>query len=140
MPIIDANTELGRRASQWLSERELIWLTTVSPDGAPQPTPMWFTWDGASLLMYSQPDAPKLRNIAANSRVSLNFDSAEDGEAFIVISGEAAADPAAAASNQNGAFVSKYAEGLVRIHMTPDSHAAMFSVAIRVTPTRLRGA
>lgn len=140
MPVIDPQTALGHRATQWLMDRELVWLTTVSPAGAPHPTPMWFTWDGTTLLMYSQPDAPKLRHIAANSHVSLNFDSAEEGEAFIVISGEAAPDSTAPPSNQNAAFVTKYAEGLVRIGMTPNSHAAMFAVPIRVTPSRLRGA
>jgi PPOX class probable F420-dependent enzyme len=68
-------SEFGRRAARRLKEERLAWLTTVSPKGTPQPVPVWFLWDGdASILLYSRPDKPKLRNITENPRVSLHLD------------------------------------------------------------------
>ncbi|MEJ7654272.1 MAG: pyridoxamine 5'-phosphate oxidase family protein [Chloroflexia bacterium] len=58
-----------------LQEEEIIWLTTVRADGRPQSVPVWALWDGETFLIYSKPDQPKTRNIAANPRVSLNLNS-----------------------------------------------------------------
>ena len=78
-------TEFGARAARRLREEIIGWLTTVSPDGAPQPIPVWFLWDGGgSILLYSRPGKRKLRNIAANPKVSLNLDS-DRVEADIVV-------------------------------------------------------
>ena len=64
---LDTTTEFGAHVARRLRDELIGWLVTVSPRGRPQPSAIWFLWDGASsLLIYSQPDAPKLRNIAAN--------------------------------------------------------------------------
>jgi PPOX class probable F420-dependent enzyme len=53
--MIDESTEFGQRVARRMREDSAIWLTTVAPDGTPQPTPVWFVWDGTgSVLMYSQ--------------------------------------------------------------------------------------
>ncbi len=77
--LIDTNTEFGKRVAERLRNDELLWLTTVTPEGAPQPSLIWFSWDGETVLIYSQPNAPKLRNIAGNPRVSLNFQANAHG-------------------------------------------------------------
>ena len=38
------------------------WLTTVAADGRVQSSPVSFLWDGETVLVYSKPDAPKIRN------------------------------------------------------------------------------
>jgi PPOX class probable F420-dependent enzyme len=138
--VIDRETEFGKRVEERLRSDELLWLTTVSPDGTPQPSLIWFYWDGETILIYSQPNTPKLRNIAANPRVSLNFQADEEGEDVVVLTGNAVVDPAAPPSNLHDEYRRKYARGTVHIGMTPESLAAEFSVGIRVTPTRVRGA
>ncbi len=88
--MLDTSSEFGRRAARRLHEERLAWLTTVSPRGTPQPVPIWFLWDGdASILLYSRPDTPKLRNIAANPRVSLHLDGNGQGGDVVVCLGEA---------------------------------------------------
>jgi len=67
----------------------LIWLTTVDPKGAPQPSPVWFLWSGSEILIYSEPDKPKLRNIEQNPRVSLHFDGDGQGGDIVIIRGQA---------------------------------------------------
>jgi PPOX class probable F420-dependent enzyme len=137
--MIETNTEFGKRVENRLRNDELLWLTTVARDGTPHPSLIWFYWDGETVLIYSQPNAPKLRNIAANPQVSLNFQASDDGEDVVVLTGEAATDPTAPPSNLHEGYRRKYAKGTVHIGMTPETLAAEFSVAIRVKPTRVRG-
>ena len=87
--MIDYSTELGRRVLGLLDSEQVIWLTTVDSKGAPQPRPVWFLWDGSSLLVYSRPDAYKLRHLARNARVSLNFNSDPEAHQVAVLVGEA---------------------------------------------------
>ena len=30
-----------------LRSEPIMWMTTVTPDGRPQPSPIWFLWSGA---------------------------------------------------------------------------------------------
>jgi PPOX class probable F420-dependent enzyme len=137
--LIDTTTDFGKRVEERLRNDELLWLTTVSPDGTPQPSLIWFYWDGETVLIYSQPNAPKIRNIAANPRVSLNFQANDEGEDVVILIGEAAVDPTAPPSNLHEAYRHKYVQATQHINYTPESLAAEFSAAIRVTPTRVRG-
>jgi PPOX class probable F420-dependent enzyme len=137
--VLDESTEFGQRAARRLREEILGWLTTVSPAGTPQPIPIWFLWDGErSILLYSRPDRRKLRNLAANPRVSLNLDS--DGlEADIVVCwGEArfTDDPPA---DQVPDYVAKYAGRIAALGWTPDSFASDFSVPLRIDLARIHG-
>ncbi len=47
---IDTSTEFGQRVAGHLANDQVIWLTTVNPDLTPQPSPVWFLWDGETLL------------------------------------------------------------------------------------------
>ena len=47
-PVIDEGTEFGARVARHLREDVVVWLTTVTPSGAPLPAPVWFIWDGPS--------------------------------------------------------------------------------------------
>jgi PPOX class probable F420-dependent enzyme len=136
---LDQTTEFGQRAKRRLHEAIIGWLTTVSPNGAPQPIPVWYLWDGdRSILLYSRPDKRKLRNIAANPKVSLNLDS--DGvEADIVVCwGEVriSDDPPA---DETPEYVQKYDRRIAALGWTPQSFAADFSVPLRIDLTRIHG-
>lgn len=137
--MLDEGTEFGQRAARRLREDVLAWLTTVSRDGTPQPVPVWFLWDGdASILLYSRPDTPKLRNIARSHRVSLNLDGNGRGGDIVVCLGDARVsdDPPADAVPE---YVAKYAPLIERNSWTPASFAADYSVPLRITVTRIRG-
>ena len=86
---IDTTTPFGERAARRLRDEPLAWLVTVSPAGQPQPSPVWFEWDAAGILLYSKPDTPKLRNIAANPRVTLHLDGNGNGGDIVIVSGTA---------------------------------------------------
>ncbi|MGW4125337.1 TIGR03667 family PPOX class F420-dependent oxidoreductase [Nocardia sp. NPDC004711] len=138
-PLIDSNTDFGVKVTEHLVQDTIIWLTTVSPSGTPQPNPVWFQWDDGAFLLFTQPGTPKLRNIAANSRVSLNLNSTATGGDVIVFTGTARVDADGASAAELDAFVEKYTEGLVDIGMTREQFFADYSVPVRIVPNRLRG-
>lgn len=137
--VIDQSTEFGARAAQHLREEVVVWLTTVTPAGAPLPSPVWFLWDGAdAVTMYSMPSA-RVRNLEANPRVTLNFGGDGSGGDIVVLSGEAAPDPGAPSAEGSAEYRAKYDDHITRIGMTPASFAQRYSVPVRIRLTGLRG-
>lgn len=136
---LDPTTDFGARVAAHLADDQVVWLTTVRADGRPEPSPVWFLWDGETVLIYSQENTLKLRNIAARPHVSLNFNATFHGGDVVVISGHAEILPDAPRANEIPAYLSKYSGGIESISMTPQSFADGYPAAIRVTPTHLRG-
>jgi PPOX class probable F420-dependent enzyme len=137
--MLDLTTEFGRRVERRLREEQIIWLTTTGSDQTPQPRPVWFLWTGESFLIFSQPDAHKLRHIARNPRVALNLNTDGEGGDVVVFTGEAVVVQGKAGEDEIKAYVEKYAEGIKRNHMSPEEFAQAAVVAVRVKPTGLRG-
>ena len=60
----DPDDAFGARAARHLRDDVVVWLTTVGPDGAPTPSPVWFLWDGdSSALMYSLAGTPRTAQV-----------------------------------------------------------------------------
>lgn len=137
--MIDQSTELGAQVARHLRDDKVAWLTTVTPGGEPLPSPVWFLWDGGDgVLVFSLPDTPRTRNIAANPRVSLNFAGDGEGGDIVILSGRATIEPSGSA-DQVAAYVRKYQWGFDRLRVTPAQFAARYSVPIRITLTKVRG-
>ncbi len=136
---LDLETEFGARVARRLRDEQVGWLTTVGPDGTPQPSPIWFLWDGESFLIYSRPSAPRLRNVERSPRVALNLDGDGQGGDIVVVTGEARIAPDVPPADAHPAYLAKYRDGIARIGMTPEGFAKAYSVALRMTPTHLRG-
>lgn len=124
--------KISHRLKSRLRGEQVVWLTTVRADGVPQPTPVWFLWQEGSFLIYSKPDALKVRNIRLNPHVALNFNTDESGGAVVVFRGEASVEEGAAPADHVAAYVDKYRQGIADLEMTPESMAREYSVAIRV--------
>ncbi|HVF88762.1 MAG TPA: TIGR03667 family PPOX class F420-dependent oxidoreductase [Blastocatellia bacterium] len=137
--MLDLSTEFGAHVAGRLDKERIIWLVSVGADLTPQPSPVWFVWDGEQFLIYSRPGAPKLRNIARNPKVALHFDGDGIGGDIVIFTGEARIDESAPPANEVARYVERYREGFTRIQMTPESFALAYSVAIRVRPSKLRG-
>ena len=130
------DTTTDARAEERLRSEEVAWMTTVRPDGQPQSVPVWFLWDGESFLIYSRPNARKLKNLAENPRINLNLNSNDVGEDVVRAECTAEVVEDAPPADGVGPFLEKYREGIARIGMDPEGFAGDFSVAIRATPTR----
>lgn len=137
--LIDTNTEFGQRVARRLTAERIAWLTTIDSEGRPQPRPVWFLWEGETILIYSRPDTAKLRHIQRNPHVALNLDGDGLGGDIIVLTGEASLDAAAPPADQVPAYVEKYQPGFARIRMTPAQFALAYPVAIRIRLSKLRG-
>jgi PPOX class probable F420-dependent enzyme len=137
---IDTSTPFGKVAERRLRTERIGWLTTVSADGTPQPNAVWFLWDGATLLMYSIPNQAKLANIARNPQVALNLDTKKQGDNVVILTGTAAVDATAPPLNNNRAYMTKYRTEIARLKLgSPAKMASEYSVAVRITPRKLRG-
>ena len=91
--MIDESTDFGARVARHLREDRVVWLTTVTPGGAPVPSPVWFLWDGEETVrVFSLPATARMRNLRANPRVSLNFAGDGSGGDIVVLSGRATVD------------------------------------------------
>lgn len=136
---IDVSTEFGARVAHRLAEEQIIWLTTVSTAGTPQPSPVWFLWQENHVLIYSEPNTPKLRNIARQPRVSLSFNSTPAGGDVVILTGRAEILSDAPLADAVPAYLEKYRIGIAGLGMTPEQFATSYYTAIRVTPEKLRG-
>jgi len=141
--MLDFKTKFGRFAKKHLKHEYFIWLTTVDSTGTPQPRPVWFIWDHDTILIFSQAKAHKVKHILKNSNVALNFNTADqDGEKrLVIITGTAQVDQKARPANKIPAYIRKYNSGIANLssNADPEQFGAEYSVAIRITPTNLRG-
>jgi PPOX class probable F420-dependent enzyme len=136
--MLNFSTRFGRHAKRRLRQERVIWLTTVDGEHTPQPRPVWFHWDGETLLIFSQEDKAKLRHIAGNPRVALSFNTDEEGGDVVVLIGEARILDEAPRDRLD-AYLRKYRQGIRDLGMTSASFRESYRVPVRVTPRTLRG-
>ena len=113
--IPDTTTEFGAHVARRLGVDEVIWLTTVNSDGTPAPSPVWFLWTDGHFMIFSEPGKPKVRNIEARPRVSLNLETDAEGEDVAVFSGSAMVDDTGPTEAETAAYITKYGIGLGRL-------------------------
>ena len=120
---------------QRLQTEEIIWFTTISPKSAPTPNPVWFLWDGECIIVYSQPESLRVRNIQRNPQVALTLQGVDGlGNNVVIINGEAELRPG------NRSIPPEYWKKYERLlqSMSPEEMTASYSVEIRVRPRRIR--
>lgn len=137
---IDFSGPFGQKALVQLRDEHAIWLTTVgATSNTPQPNVIWFLYEDGDVVIYTQPGYQRLKNIAKNPRVSLNFNSQEDGEAMTIFTGTAVVDESIPPVVDNPAYVEKYARWMEHIDTTPEKMSDEYTVAIRIRLDKLRG-
>ena len=137
--MIDESTEFGARGARHLREEMVVWLTTVTPSGAPLPRPVGFVWDGReNVTVYSQPGA-RIRNIVPNPRVTLNFGGDGKGGDVVVLSGTADVDESGPSAAEDPAYLAKYSSELARVGWTAESFAERFRVRVRIRISAVHG-
>lgn len=137
--MVDLASRFGRHANRRLRQEKVIWLTTVDEQGAPQPRPVWFHWDGETILIFSEENKAKLRHISRNPNVSLNFNTDEDGGDVVVILGEAKILNDSPDESRVKNYLRKYREGIKSLDMTVQDFTQSYKIPILVTPKNIRG-
>lgn len=135
---LDTSTDRGRHVASRLRDDIVAWLTTVRPNGQPDSVPVWFLWDGDTVVVYSRPNQVKLRNIVANPHVALAIDDTKGGGDVIRIEGVAAIDPSDPTCDAVPAYIAKYEQHIIDLGYTVAEFAAAYNTAVVVTPTRYR--
>jgi PPOX class probable F420-dependent enzyme len=133
--MLDLTNERHAHIAERLRTNSIVWLTSVRPDGRPHSVAVWFYWDGTTFLMFSRPNNQKLLNIQHNSKVLIIVDDSKEGSDPITIEGNAELVENLALE-QIPEYIAKYSERIARMKWTPESMAADYSQAIRITPTR----
>jgi PPOX class probable F420-dependent enzyme len=136
--VLDPSKPAHARAAERLGREPVAWLTTVRADGQAQSSPVWFLWDGQTFLLYSQPGAQKVRNLAANPKVALHLGDDGDGDDIVTVEGTAEVEPATPRADRVEGYLDKYRSAIEALGYEPGPFARTYSAAIRVRPTRLR--
>lgn len=137
-PLLDMTVPKARRAHERLSRELIVWLVTVGEDLQPHASPVWFWWDGHSVLIYSRPNKPKLANIQERPKVVVHLDGDGQGAGIVCVEGPASLAPDAPAAHDVPGFVCKYAERMRTAYGSPEGFANTYPVALRVRPERIR--
>jgi len=131
--------EVSKQVERRLAGDEIAWLTTVTPDGKPAPRPVWFVWDGESIVIYSLNAAARLRYIDRNPNVTVHFNSGPGGGDIVVISGRAEHLADAPPPSRFPGLLDKYGPVIQGMGHTPQWYDDNYGVALRVTPERSWG-
>lgn len=138
--MIDLSTKFGHAVKRHLKNEYVVWLTTVDATLTPQPRPVWFIWENDSFLIFSKPNAYKVKHIARHPMVSLHFNTDETGDKHVIVfTAEAVIDSNCPLAHTVRDYLKKYKSGIIDLKMTPEGFSDEYSTAIRIRPTEVRG-
>ncbi len=135
--MLDLPDDQRAHVQQRLRDDIVVWLTTVRPDGQPQTSAVWFLWDGETFLIFSMPNL-KVRNLRQNPHVALALDDTRRGGDVITVEGTATLIEDGSMSATYEPYVRKYQAEMERINLPAERMAQLYSVGLRITPTRFR--
>ena len=136
--MLDLTADQAAALDERLRAENIAWLTTVTPGGQPQSSPVWFLWTDGEFLIYAQPRSWKVRNIRAHPQVSVNLNSNAGGGQIATFEATARIADDQPPVHQTDGYLAKYRSGIASIGTTPEQMAADYSTALRLTPTRVR--
>ena len=105
----------------------------------PQQRPVWFHWDGETILIFSEKNKAKLRHIRQHPSVALNLNTDTEGGDVAVIVGAAQILDESPAPDRTKTYIKKYPNGIKSLDMTIAEFRERYTVPILVTPQVLRG-
>lgn len=79
----------GGLVQQLLRDRAVAHLATLTPEGAPHSTPMWFTYQDGSFWFVSPPDAEKVEHIRRDPRVAVSISNQDHPYRAVMVHGNA---------------------------------------------------
>lgn len=146
----DPSTDFGRRVRDRLRDEMVVWLSTVTAGGMPQPNPVWFLWQPDSgdpwgdgcFLVYHLKTAARLATLKERPQVSLHFNSTPGGGDVMVFTGEVELLPGYPQAHEVPDYAQKYAAaigGVTGGAKSVEEFMADYPIASRVRPQRVRG-
>lgn len=128
------DTAARNRIARLLETEAVVWLSTTRPDGLPHLVPVWFWWDGQSVLVFSKPEAVKVRSLRENPALMLALgDPDADFDVGLL---EARATVLSERVPVPEPMFAKYADRMAAIGLDPSTFAETYRQAVRIAPTR----
>lgn len=124
------------RLDRLLRMETVVWLSTVGAGGTPHLVPVWFSWDGDSVLIASKPHAKKVANLRANPFAMLALGEPDDDFDVGMLHGVAELLDEPAAAVLPAGHVAKYRTQMAAIGLSTEEFLATYSQVIRIRPTR----
>ncbi len=134
--LLDMTKPKDQHVDSRLRNEPIMWLSTARPDGRPHLVPVWFLWDGESILIFSKPNNQKIRNLQENPNVMLALEAAHEGNDIVLIEGVGEFIDDLEVSPAMPQYAAKYAKLLMEMNWTAEKMTASYTQAIRVRPTR----
>ncbi|MEA2584480.1 MAG: hypothetical protein QOF33_2565 [Thermomicrobiales bacterium] len=135
MPILDHTPDPDHREER-LRKDAIAWLGSVRPDGRPHVVPVWFFWDGKVVMIASEPNTQKVRNLASNPKVTIALDDSRAGQDVVLFEGVATLVPEPAEQVMPPGYLEKYSGLLAEMEWSPEAYLGDYSQMILVRPTR----
>ncbi|HKG57629.1 MAG TPA: pyridoxamine 5'-phosphate oxidase family protein [Candidatus Limnocylindrales bacterium] len=124
------------RVDRLLHQADVVWLSTVRPDGSPHLVPIWFSWDGHRLFIASKPGAVKVRNLRENQKVMFAIGDPEDDFDVGMADGVAEIPDGTTAELIPAGHLEKYRAQMAAMGLDAAEYVATYSQPVIVTPTR----
>jgi len=134
--MLDLQQTKDAHIDQRLREDLIVWLGSVKTNGHPHLVPVWFLWDGQSVLIFSQPNNQKIRNIQHEPHVTLALDNTKVGGDVVIIEGVATLEDTEPDQATLENYKAKYGQQIQSMGWTLDSMRKDFSQALRIQPTK----
>jgi PPOX class probable F420-dependent enzyme len=125
-------------AAERLGREAVGWLTTVTADGLPQSSVVWFVVHDDLIYIQSEPHAAKLSNIRANPRASFHLNSDAHGGEVVTVDGDAEILDTSP-TNVRETYLAKYERRIrEQLQQSPGDMLADYNTTVRITPKRVR--
>jgi PPOX class probable F420-dependent enzyme len=95
-------------ALELLRSKNLARLAYSWTDGSPRVVPIWFHWDGETLVFAGPPGAPKNRAIRRDPRVAITIDHAGPPARVLLVRGRAIVDDVAGIAPEYASAAERY--------------------------------
>jgi PPOX class probable F420-dependent enzyme len=122
-----------------LCDSRVLWLSSVSADGRPHIVPAWFLWDAGRIVLFSKPNARKVRNLRRHPRAMVALGVPGPDFDVELIEADAETPPTTAAETMPPAFAAKYRRLLRRAGLSASRFGEVYSQPIVLRPTRFLG-
>lgn len=124
------------RAEACLRTALIVWLSTVRPDGRPHLVPIWFWWDGTSILIATKPHARKVANLRAAPDCMVAIGDAAANFDVALIEARAEIVETTTGDLLEAGLFAKYRALMAEVGLTRATFEALYSQVVRITPTR----
>lgn len=136
--MLDLNDPHQAGIERRLRQEEFAYFTTVRPDGSPHTAPVCFIWDGSAILIFTQPESVKARNLRQNPQVTLALDNFGRDNTPVVVEGVATLVSERGISITMALYVEKYTRVVAGLGVIWERMAEVYSQAVHIAPTRIR--